>query len=92
VGYLRYDTQEELAVLAELYAHLRLYVNFFQPQQKLVQKTREGAKVRKRYDTAQTHYGRVLASPEVSPEAKGALSATYLGLNPVELKRQIGRC
>jgi hypothetical protein len=42
VGYLRYDTPAELEVLRELYGHLRLYVNFFQPQMKLTQKTREG--------------------------------------------------
>lgn len=32
VGYLRYETAVELEVLGELYRHLRLYVNFFQPQ------------------------------------------------------------
>jgi hypothetical protein len=92
VGYLRYDTPEELAVLAELYSHLRLYVNFFQPQMKLVSKTREGAKVTKRYDTARTPYRRVLASPDISAEAKEALAETYRALNPAELKRRIGRC
>jgi len=92
VGYLRYDTPMELEVLAELYSHLRLYVNFFQPQMKLVSKTREGASVTKRYDTARTPYQRVLASQDVSSEAKEALTDTYLGLNPAELKRAIGRC
>ncbi|MFL5799100.1 MAG: integrase [Actinomycetota bacterium] len=92
VGYLRYDTAEELAVLRELYDELRLYVNFFQPQQKLVEKTREGAKVRRRYDTAQTPYRRVVASEDVTPEAKASLNETYLALNPVELKRRIGSC
>ena len=92
VGYLRYDTAEELEALAELYAHLRLYVNFFQPQQRLLEKTRQGATVRKRHDTARTPYQRVLHSKDVLPKAKAALTATYLGLNPVELKRHIGRC
>jgi hypothetical protein len=90
VGYLRYDTPAELAALDELYTHLRLYVNFFQPQMKLVSKTRAGAKVMKRYDEAATPYRRVLAAPEVSTEAKRALTTTYRGLNPVELKRSIG--
>jgi hypothetical protein len=92
VGYLRYDTAAELAVLRELYGELRLYVNFFQPQQKLVAKTREGARVRRSYDTAQTPYQRVLASVDVAPEAMASLTETYLGLNPVELKRRIGVC
>jgi hypothetical protein len=92
VGYLRYDTPEELAVLRELYSHLRLYVNFFQPQMKLVQKTRQGARVSKRFDRAATPYRRVLASPDVADEAKDALTEAYRALNPVALKRAIGRC
>lgn len=54
VGYLRYDTPDELAALGGLYAHLRLYVNFFQPQMRLVAKTRCGAKVSKTFDVART--------------------------------------
>ena len=92
VGYGRYDTPAELSCLTELYGHLRLYVNFFQPQQKLVEKTREGARVRKRYDVARTPYQRVLASPDVEETARETLTATYMSLNPVELKRQIGKC
>jgi hypothetical protein len=90
VGYLRYDTVDELEVLRELYSVLRLYVNFFWPQQKLVAKTREGSKVRKRYDVARTPYQRLLASPDVSEETKASLTETYLVLNPAELKRRIG--
>ena len=90
VGYLRYDTDAELAVLGELYGRLRLFVNFFQPQMKLVAKTRTGAKVTKHYDTATTPYRRALASAEVSAAAKAALAATYLAINPVSLRREIG--
>jgi len=50
VGYFRYDTEEELMLLNELYNILRLYNNFFLPQMKLIEKTREGSKVKKRYD------------------------------------------
>ncbi len=92
VGYARYDTPAELECLNELYGHLRLYVNFFQPQMKLVSKTRRGAKVTKRFDEARTPYQRALASPHVSEQAKAALTRTYLGLNPAELKRRIAAC
>jgi len=92
VGYARYDTPAELAVLRKLYSHLRLYVNFFSPQMKLVSKTRHGAVVAKRFDQARTPYRRVLESPHVSEQAKAELTRTYLELNPAELKRQIGRC
>jgi len=92
VGYARYDTPEELAILTELYAHLGPYVNFFQPQMKLVSKTRHGATVTKRYDTAATPYRRALASPRIPRSVKRDLTRTYLALNPVELKRLITRC
>jgi len=91
VGYLRYDTDAELAVLARLYDRLRPYVNFFQPQMHLVEKHRQGAKVHRRYDRAQTPHQRLMASPYVSPETKASLQASYLSLNPVALKRDIAR-
>jgi hypothetical protein len=92
VGYLRYDTPKELECLRELYRPLRSYINFFQPQMKLVDKARQGAKVTKHYDTARTPYRRVLESPEIPQHLKDALTETYRSLNPAELKRAIGRC
>lgn len=90
VGYVRYDTDAELAVLDQLYGHLRLFVNFFQPQMRLQSKTRQGAKVTKSYDRAATPYRRALASPEVSEVAKAELTRIHLGLNPLTLRREIG--
>lgn len=92
VGYARYDTAEELAVLAELYRHLRLYVNFFQPHMRLVEKVRQGAKVSRRYDRARTPYQRVLDTPLVDEDLKQELTRIYLGLNPAQLKRDLGAC
>lgn len=92
VGYARYDTPGELEALKELYRVLRLYVNFFQPQMKLVSKTRRGAKVTKRSDRARTPYQRVLESPYVTEDAKRELRETYLGLNPARLKRDLATC
>jgi hypothetical protein len=91
VGYLRHDTEEELATLNELYDHLSLHVNFFQPQMKLVEKTRDGAKVKKRYDVSRTPYQRLLES-DIPEAARQELTEQYLSLNPVQLKRDIIRC
>lgn len=71
---------------------LRLYVNFFQPQMKLVSKTRRGAKVTKRFDLARTPYQRVLESPDVGDRAKQELRERYLSLNPAQLKRDLAAC
>jgi len=89
VGYARYDTDKELNILNELYSHLRLYVNFFQPVRKLIKKERIGSKVIKRYDEAKTPYKRVLASPDIEDEIKMKLKSQYDMLNPAELKRKI---
>jgi len=89
VGYARYDTDEELSILNELYRHLRLYTNFFQPVRKLIKKERIGSKVIKKYDEAKTPYRRVLASPDIKEEIKMKLENKYAMLNPAELKRNI---
>jgi hypothetical protein len=89
VGYSRYDTDNELNILNELYGYLRLYVNFFQPVRKLIKKERIGSKVIKRYDEAKTPYRRVLESPNIKEEIKVKLRKEYAMLNPAELKRKI---
>ena len=89
VGYLRHDTEEEQFVLNEIYDHLRLYTNFFQPSMKLMEKIRIGSKIKKRYDTPMTPFRRLMASPDINQEAKYELQAAYDALNPAELKRRI---
>jgi len=89
VGYDRWETEQELAVLESVYDDLRLYINFFQPSFKLIAKERIGNRTRKRYDTAKTPYQRVLERKDVSLEAKAKLMNLYFQLNPAELRRQI---
>ena len=62
IGYDRYEGLGAWRALIQLYEILRLYVNFFQPSMKLIDKQRDGARVKKRYDRAQTPYQRVIAS------------------------------
>jgi len=47
IGYDRYEGQRAVDLLNEIYDLLRLFTNFFSPQQKLIDKVREGAKVTK---------------------------------------------
>lgn len=92
VGYARYETDAELAVLAELYRHLRLFSNFFGPQAKLIAKTRDGAKVIRRHDKPATPYQRLLDSGALNKTQTRSLQAEYLQLNPAQLRRDIARC
>lgn len=92
VGYLRYDTEEELNIIDDLYRNeLRLFKNFFQPTIKLVQKTRIKGKIHRKYDKAKTPYRRMMDCPHVKEEKKQELKAIYDSLNPAELKRMIDR-
>jgi hypothetical protein len=92
VGYLRYDTQEEVECINDLYRNeVRLYKNFFQPVIKLVDKTRINGKIHKKYDKAKTPYHRLMESDQISEKKKQELTALYEQLNPAQLKREIDR-
>lgn len=47
VGYDRWETAQELALLGGIYDDLRLYINFFQLSFKLIAKERVGSQSRK---------------------------------------------
>lgn len=89
VGYGRFDTTAELAVMRELYAYVRLYKNFFQPTMKLVEKVREGGRIHRRYDEPKTPYQRLLESGQLSARAEKRLRQQYEELNVAELHRLI---
>jgi hypothetical protein len=91
VGYARYEGQIACNTLNELYRVLHDYNNFFLPSMKLKEKTRDGARVRKRYHDAQTPYHRLMQSKGVDASAKNQLKRHYLRLNPAQMHRQIQR-
>ncbi len=77
IGYDRYEGIDAYNALSELYAVLRLYVNFFQPSLKLLSKKRDGAKVTKKYDKAKTPYQRLMLSQHLTEIEKGQLETQY---------------
>jgi len=89
VGYERYASKASFDCLGRVYDLVRLYINFFQPTMKLMSKTRHGAKVHKVYDVAQTPYQRLMQAGVLNETKKAELAATYHGLNPVNLLKQI---
>jgi hypothetical protein len=91
VGYCRYDTDEEVTVLNQLYVKLRLYVNFFMPSAKLKSKERIGSRIVKKYEPYRTPCERLLSSGILSEEKKESLEEIRLSLNPAELMREINR-
>jgi hypothetical protein len=98
IGYERYDCQEAVDAMNELYGVLRLYVNFFQPTHKLIGKEKrvsvadgkQYAKPYKRiYDQVRTPYQRILDYPDIDQDVKDKLMIQYETLNPKVLRDKI---
>ena len=85
VGYARFEGAA-LGPLQRLYALAQDYVNFLQPVRKLREKTRDGAKLTKRYDGAQTPYRRLLATGTLAADVAAELAAHSATLHPIRLK------
>lgn len=91
IGYDRYEGVESWQLLSALYRMTRLYVNFFQPSLKLDRKTRDGARVYRHYEKAQTPFERVLQSSDIPEENKERLRREFDLLDPVLLLSEIER-
>ncbi len=89
VGYLRYDTPGELLLLNKIWALQSQIANHFYPQQKLISKVRDGAKVSKKYDKAATPYTRVMRHADVKSLPKRRLTKQHESFNPAAVQRQI---
>lgn len=88
VGHDRYQGEAAVKALMRLYRTARLYENYFQPCFKLASKTREGAKVTKRYYDPASPYQR-LREHGMAAERKAELDAVFGELDPVDLLRRI---
>ena len=90
-GYFRYDTPREQRLLDQMWALESIMFNLFNAQQKLVSKTRVGAKVTKRYDTARTPADRLLNDHDVlTDQDRAAITAQLHDVNPAAVRRRIG--
>lgn len=89
VGYYRYDTASELLLLNEIWRLQSQLTNYFHPQQKLVSKVRNGAKVTRKHDKATTPFHRAIDHPRMTMDRILALKRTYSLINPAATQRQI---
>ena len=95
VGYQRFDTLEQVALLNALYADMSVYYNLFQPVLRLAEKTRsQGAdgqpgRIRRRWDVAHTPYQRLVATGTLAPEQRQRLQVLYDQTNPLALRQAI---
>ena len=89
VGYDRYSGPVAGQTMAYLYGVVRLYVNYFQPSFKLVEKTRDGTSVLKRYSPPATPCDRLMQHDTLSAKLVAKLSEFRAGLDPVALLHTI---
>jgi len=89
-GYDRITGRELVTHMNKIYRELWCPLhNYFLPSQKLLRKTRVGARVIKKYDEPRTPYQRLLESADLSSEAKSALTLKYQCLNPFDLRLRL---
>jgi len=89
-GYYRFEGQEAVDILNEMYGLLSMYINYFMPSQKLTGKTRDGARVSRKYDTGLTPYRRIIGEAGISADIKSRLTDTFENLDVWELRLKIG--
>lgn len=90
LGYGRYGEIELVELVNDLYENAWLPLrNNFTPVMKLIEKTRVGSKVKKKYDTPQTPCDRLLNCPKVSQRIKKELRSNRAELDPMALAEDI---
>ena len=89
VGYGRYEGEEMLSVMKELYKNWCLLINYFYPCLRLKSKDRINSKVIKHYEDAKTPYQRLLESPDISEPDKQKLRERKNSLDLLELKKNV---
>lgn len=91
-GYERYDNPAVVPLINALCkGALGQLQNHFLPTHKLERKVHRNQRVTRVYGQAQTPLARVLAAPQVAPQAKAELNALPARLNPFQLHRDIER-
>lgn len=93
VGYWRYDTDEELELLNQLYEKSDPLDNFFIPGAKLKDKVRDtqGRVIRRIHDKPKTPYQRLMESDQVLQKTKQKLNSVYQRLDMIKLRGEINR-
>jgi hypothetical protein len=89
VGYERYDTPEAVQWLNEVYRILDPYANYCLPMRKLIGKVRQGSRVKKTYDQAQTPFKRLVETGVLDPQRQQQLLEYAQSLNPLAINRHL---
>ena len=92
LGWDRYDSQEALAAINDLYRHeLRWMMNLFQPSVRLLGKERIGARLKRCYDAPQTPLDRLTQNGKAHPQRLAELVRLRQTIDPFTLSETLGR-
>jgi len=89
LGYQRYDTQDQLAVIRQILPLIEVYQNAFQPSMRLLSKRRDGAKAYKTYTKAKTPQQQLIDNISTPAELSDMLAKLYTNLSPLKLRKEI---
>jgi 5S rRNA maturation endonuclease (ribonuclease M5) len=90
IGYQRFDKIKTVDMLNDLYlSEWRLYLNFFIPSFKLLEKRRDGSKIIKKFDSPLTPYQRLLCSNYIKSSVKKELTIVFKSLDPFLLEKKM---
>jgi hypothetical protein len=89
IGYGRLDTVTHAKLLNQLYDHLWLYHNFFQPVMRLSEKQFQDQRVKRIYDDALPPFDRLCQTGALSPARQFELETLRRDTNPMRLRRDI---
>jgi len=93
VGYFRYDTQQQIDLLNQLYESADLLDNFFIASAKLEKKVRNsnGRVIQRVHDKPKTPYQRLIDCDQLSKKNKHKLTRIYNSFDMVELREEINK-
>lgn len=90
IGYTRFENEEMVDALNELYDVLTPYLNHFIASKRTVSKERVGSKWKvRREQKPLTPYERVMGRYDIPQEMKAKLKAEHEALNPLAMKNNI---
>jgi hypothetical protein len=89
-GYERYDSKQAVEAMNDLYRNeLTILQNLFLPSMKLLEKTRIGSKLKRRYDKPKTPLERLFNCPQADPLKSQELKNLRDRTDPFALAKQI---
>lgn len=89
-GWRRIDNPEAIDLMNDLYRNeLCIWLHYFQPSVKLVEKQRVGSRVKRVYDAPQTPLDRLIALQSVDPRLIAEMQTRRAATNPFELAAAI---